>query len=66
MSTASKPRIVVLGAGFGGLELATLLSEALGDSIDVTLIDKSDSPTSCSSCSTRSRRRSVSSAAVFS
>src|SRR5258708_21299291 len=43
MSTGSKPRVVVLGAGFGGLELATLLSEALGDSIDVTLIDKSDS-----------------------
>jgi sulfide:quinone oxidoreductase len=43
MSTASKPRILVLGAGFGGLELTTLLSEALGDSIDVTLIDKSDS-----------------------
>jgi sulfide:quinone oxidoreductase len=37
-----KPRIVVLGAGFGGLELATVLSEALGDNIDVTLIDKSD------------------------
>jgi sulfide:quinone oxidoreductase len=35
-------RIVVLGAGFGGLELATVLSEALGESIDVTLIDKSD------------------------
>jgi len=43
MSTASKPRVVVLGAGFGGLELTTLLSEAMGDSIDVTLIDKSDS-----------------------
>src|SRR5260370_36175016 len=43
MSIANKPRIVVLGAGFGGLELTTLLSEALGDSIDVTLIDKSDS-----------------------
>ena len=42
MNTANKPRIVVLGAGFGGLELTTLLSEALGDSIDVTLIDKSD------------------------
>jgi sulfide:quinone oxidoreductase len=37
-----KTRSVVLGAGFGGLELATLLSEALGDDIDVTLIDKSD------------------------
>ncbi|HEY4031505.1 MAG TPA: FAD/NAD(P)-binding oxidoreductase [Caulobacteraceae bacterium] len=43
MSTKDKPRIVVLGAGFGGLELTTLLSEALGDSIEVTLIDKSDS-----------------------
>lgn len=42
MSTAGKPRIVVLGAGFGGLELTTLLSEAMGDGIDVTLIDKSD------------------------
>ncbi|RRI06466.1 NAD(P)/FAD-dependent oxidoreductase [Mesorhizobium tamadayense] len=42
MSTANKPCIVVLGAGFGGLELTTLLSEAMGDGIDVTLIDKSD------------------------
>jgi sulfide:quinone oxidoreductase len=32
-------RIVVLGAGFGGLELATVLSEALGDDAGVTLID---------------------------
>ena len=38
-----KTRVVVLGAGFGGLELATVLSEALGGSLDVTLIDKSDS-----------------------
>lgn len=38
-----KTRIVVLGAGFGGLELSTLLSESLGDSIEVTLIDKDDS-----------------------
>ena len=37
-----KPRIVVLGAGFGGLELSTLLSESLGDSAEITLIDKSD------------------------
>ncbi len=36
-------RIVILGAGFGGLELATTLSEELGDDIDVTLIDRSDS-----------------------
>jgi sulfide:quinone oxidoreductase len=33
---------VVLGAGFGGLELSSLLSEALGQKADVTLIDKSD------------------------
>jgi sulfide:quinone oxidoreductase len=35
-------RIVVLGAGFGGLELATILSEELGEDADVTLIDKGD------------------------
>src|SRR6476660_15043 len=35
-------RVVILGAGFGGLELATELSEALGDEIDVALIDESD------------------------
>src|SRR6476619_5417106 len=35
-------RVLVLGAGFGGLELATTLSEALGEEIDVTLIDKGD------------------------
>jgi sulfide:quinone oxidoreductase len=35
-------RVVVLGAGFGGLELSARLSEALGDDVDVTLIDKSD------------------------
>jgi sulfide:quinone oxidoreductase len=35
-------RVVVLGAGFGGLELSTMLSEALGSDVDVTLIDKSD------------------------
>src|SRR5579864_454863 len=36
-------RIVVLGAGFGGLELATTLSERLGDGVEVTLIDRGDS-----------------------
>jgi sulfide:quinone oxidoreductase len=36
-------RVVVLGAGFGGLELCTLLSEEFSDGIDVTLIDKNDS-----------------------
>jgi sulfide:quinone oxidoreductase len=35
-------RIVVLGAGFGGLELCTTLSETLGEDAHVTLIDKSD------------------------
>jgi sulfide:quinone oxidoreductase len=35
-------RALVLGAGFGGLELTTRLSEEFGDSIDVVLIDQSD------------------------
>jgi sulfide:quinone oxidoreductase len=35
-------RIVVLGAGFGGLELCTMLSDALGANAEVTLIDKND------------------------
>ena len=35
-------RVVVLGAGFGGLELTTRLSEDFGDDIDVVLIDQSD------------------------
>ena len=35
-------RVVVLGAGFGGLELTTRLSEEFGADIDVVLIDKSD------------------------
>ena len=35
-------RVLVLGAGFGGLELSTSLSEAFGDAIDVVLIDQSD------------------------
>ena len=35
-------RITVLGAGFGGMELSTLLSESVGDEVEVTLIDKSD------------------------
>jgi sulfide:quinone oxidoreductase len=37
-----KTRLLVLGAGFGGLELTTLFTESLGDSLDITLIDKSD------------------------
>ncbi len=35
-------KVVVLGAGFAGLELSTRLSEALGDEVDVTLIDRSE------------------------
>lgn len=38
-----KLKVVVLGAGFGGLELTTLLSEQFGESLDLTLIDKNDS-----------------------
>lgn len=38
-----KLRVVVLGAGFAGLELTTLLSEALGDQLDLTLFDRGDS-----------------------
>src|SRR5204863_1489988 len=37
-----KARFVVLGAGFGGLELATLLSEALGSDAGITLIDENE------------------------
>ena len=35
--------MLVLGAGFGGLELATVLSRELGDSLDLTLIDSAES-----------------------
>jgi sulfide:quinone oxidoreductase len=35
-------RVVVLGAGFGGLELSTRLSEEFGADADVVLIDKAD------------------------
>jgi sulfide:quinone oxidoreductase len=35
-------RVLILGAGFGGLELATTLSEEAGGDVDVVLIDKSD------------------------
>ena len=34
--------VLVLGAGFGGLELSTRLSEGLGDEVEVTLIDRAD------------------------
>lgn len=35
-------RILILGAGFGGLELATELSEKLGDGHEVTVIDRNE------------------------
>jgi sulfide:quinone oxidoreductase len=35
--------VVILGAGFGGLELATRLSETAADAVRVTLIDRNDS-----------------------
>ncbi len=38
-----KLRVVVLGAGFGGLELSSILSESIGADLDLTLIDKNDS-----------------------
>jgi sulfide:quinone oxidoreductase len=34
--------VVILGAGFGGLELATRLSESLADEVRTTLIDQND------------------------
>jgi len=34
--------VVILGAGFGGLELATRLSETSGDAVRVTLIDRNE------------------------
>jgi sulfide:quinone oxidoreductase len=34
--------VLVLGAGFGGLELSSRLSTELGDQVEITLIDRSD------------------------
>jgi sulfide:quinone oxidoreductase len=38
-----KKHVLILGAGFGGLELATRLSERHEDAVRVTLIDRNDS-----------------------
>jgi sulfide:quinone oxidoreductase len=35
--------VVILGAGFAGLELATRLSETLADEVHVTLLDQNES-----------------------
>jgi sulfide:quinone oxidoreductase len=37
-----KKHVVIVGAGFAGLELAARLSESLADAVRVTLIDKND------------------------
>jgi sulfide:quinone oxidoreductase len=36
----SPVRVVVLGAGFGGLELSTIVQESCGDAARITLVDK--------------------------
>ncbi len=38
-----RKHVLILGAGFGGLELATRLSETSGDPVRVTLVDRNDS-----------------------
>jgi sulfide:quinone oxidoreductase len=38
-----KQHVLILGAGFGGLELATRLSESYEDAVRVTLLDRNDS-----------------------
>ena len=38
-----KKHVVILGAGFAGLELASRLSDSLADEVDVTLIDQNES-----------------------
>jgi sulfide:quinone oxidoreductase len=38
-----KKHVVIVGAGFAGLELAARLSGSLGDAIHVTLLDRNDS-----------------------
>ena len=38
-----KKHVVILGAGFAGLELAARLSQSLQDEVDVTLVDQNES-----------------------
>ena len=38
-----KRHVVILGAGFGGLELAARLSETASDAVHVTVLDRNDS-----------------------
>src|SRR5215211_5705863 len=37
-----REHVLILGAGFGGLELATRLSASLGDEVHITLVDQND------------------------
>ena len=39
---SNKTRVLILGAGFGGLELSSRLSDSLADQVEVTLIDKNE------------------------
>jgi NADH dehydrogenase FAD-containing subunit len=42
-AVSSRKRLTILEAGFGGLELATRLSDSLVDDVRVTLIDQNES-----------------------
>ena len=42
MTSNGKPRVVVLGGGFAGLESAFLLRSKLGDRVDITLVSDKD------------------------
>src|SRR5438552_6379615 len=39
----AKKQVLILGAGFAGLELAARLSDSVADAVQVTLLDKNDS-----------------------
>ena len=43
VATGARMRVLILGAGFGGLELSTRLSDEFGEDADVVLIDRADS-----------------------
>src|SRR4051794_33112873 len=43
MVACLKTHVLILGAGFGGLELASRLSDSLADEVRVTLIDQNES-----------------------
>ena len=43
MVACLKAHVLILGAGFGGLELASCLSDSLADEVRVTLIDQNES-----------------------